>query len=75
MIALDSSDSDDLACGSQHKEQTARLAPVVGVHSRVGLLISLVLEILVLAVGHWYRPVDERILAFGGTSALGGIRR
>jgi len=70
---LNSFDSNDLACGGQHEEHAARFAFVIGVHTRVRLLIPLVLKVLVLAIGHWYRPVDECILAFGGSLVPGVI--
>ena len=65
---MDSFDSYYLACRGEHEEHAARLAPVIGVHSCVSLLIALILKMLVLAVVHWWRLSGEGILAFGGSS-------
>ena len=71
---MDSFDSYYFACGSKHKEQAARFASVVCVHSCVRFLIALILKMFVLAVDHRYRPGSEDILAFGDFSGLGIIR-
>ena len=72
VIGLDTTDSYDLSDGCYDEEHPARLALVVRVRSSLRLLVALVLESLVLAVGHWYCPADESILAFAGTPVPGG---
>ena len=69
---MDTTDSYDLPYRGYDEKHAARGTLVVRVRSRLRLLFALVLESLVLAVGHWDCPADESILAFAGSLVPGG---